>query len=105
MTTLTWFSIDRYTNFLKRYDFNEDQINFLIDQRNAFESLKRNEEIEVCETCGKKKNAPQFDYDGYEREMWYTMNRSGLFEDDEENKTGITNWTPHHTRRFITECN
>lgn len=36
--------------------------------------------------------------------LWYTMNRSGLFEnDDEENKSDINNWTPIETRHYITE--
>jgi hypothetical protein len=99
----TWFSEDRYTKFLESYDFNEEQINFLIDQRHNFEALRRNTEREKCEKCGEYHETNDFDLDTYEREMWYTMNRSGLFEDDEENKTGITDWTPEHTRRFITE--
>ena len=36
--------------------------------------------------------------------MWYTMNRSGLFEkDDEENETEIDDWSPTDTRDYITE--
>ena len=41
--------------------------------------------------------------DNWERDQWYTFNRSGLFEDDESNKTDITNWQQWHTRLFITE--
>lgn len=103
MNTLTWFNTDKYINFLKRWKFNEEQINFLIDQRNIFESQKRNTEEVVCNTCGNKKEVTTFNYDDYEREMWYTMNRSGLFENEKQNKTRIVNWTPDDTRRFITE--
>lgn len=103
MTKYTWFDVSQYTSFLERWGFNEEQINFLIDQRNSYETLKRSTEIEECECCHNTKEVNHFDYDNYERGMWYTMNRSGLFEDDEDNKTGITNWEPNDTRRFITE--
>jgi hypothetical protein len=101
--TYTWFNVDKYTKFLEAYDFNEDQINFLIDQKNNYENLKRSTETEICDKCGKAQEVSYFDEDTYEREMWFTMNRSGLFEDEEENRTGITDWTPAETRQFITE--
>ena len=41
--------------------------------------------------------------DNWERDQWYTFNRSGLFEDDESNKTDITNWSQWETRHYITE--
>lgn len=103
MVTYTWFNEDTYTKFLKRFRFNEEQIDFLIEQRNSFENEKRNVETVTCVSCGKSKDECFFDYDSYERDLWYVMNRSGLFEDDEGNKTGIVNWTPHETRIYITE--
>lgn len=70
--------------------FSEKQINFILEQIHYYNNLKENEEF--------------FDYDCYERDMWYTMNRSGLFEkDDEENETEIDDWSPNETRDFITE--
>jgi hypothetical protein len=103
-TTLSWFDVQKYSDFLTRFNFNEEQINFLIDQRRIYETAKRNTETVVCGTCGNSKEVRTFDNDTYEREMWYTMNCSGLFEkDDEDNKTGIKNWTPDYTRLFITE--
>lgn len=42
--TYTWFNTDKYINFLKRRGFNDEQIDFLIDQRNSFENQKRNVE-------------------------------------------------------------
>lgn len=77
-----------YIEFLKEENFNEKQIDFLIKQRNNF--------LEVSQD-------PEFDYDTWERDMWYTMNRSGLFEKDEENKTEIYDWDPNHTRFYISE--
>ena len=42
--------------------------------------------------------------DDWERDQWYTFNRSGLFEkDDEENLSDITDWGQDDTRRYITE--
>jgi hypothetical protein len=79
-----------YVLWLERLDFNEAQIDFLITQREIYLNSKDTEE---------------FDYDSYERDMWYTMNRSGLFEDEPENKTEITDWTPTETRQYITEVN
>ncbi len=105
MTTLSYFDVNKYSDFLTRYNFNEEQINFLTDQRTIYETEKRSIETVTCDTCNKTTEIGTFDADTYEREMWYTMNRSGLFEDIEENLTGITNWNPKHTRQFITECN
>ena len=70
--------------------FSEKQINFILEQIHYYNNLKENEEF--------------FDYDCYERDMWYTMNRSGLFEkNDEENETEIYDWSPTDTRDYITE--
>ncbi len=101
--TRTWFDVHTYAEILRKDLFNDEQINFLIDQRNIYEDLKRSTETVICETCNKETEVSTFDDDTYEREMWFTMNRSGLFEDDEENLTGITDWTPNHTREYITE--
>lgn len=89
------YNSDQYLKYLEQCGFNEDQVNFIADQRNAFKEMKENAR-DNPEEFG-------FDEDTYERDMWYTMNRSGLFEDDDENKSGITNWGVTHTRRFITE--
>ena len=77
-----------YENWLKRMDFNNEQIQFIMNQRQEYLNLKRDK---------------YFSYDSYERDLWYTMNRSGLFEKDKANKSDITNWNPTHTRLFITE--
>ena len=104
-TKYTYFDEGTYRAFLERCEFNEEQIDFLVDQRDSFETTKRQTDTETCPTCGNRKEVNYFDYDGYEREMWYTMNRSGLFEDTEDNKSKITNWNPTHTRTYITETN
>jgi len=77
-----------YIKFLEDWDFNNEQIEFLVKQREIY--LQLSEE-------------PDFYYDAYERNMWYTMNRSGLFEKDENNITEIYDWGPNETRLFITE--
>lgn len=105
MATFTHFDQHNYSKFLTLYNFNEEQIQFLFDQRTNYEYAKRSIETVTCDTCNKTTEISTFDADTYEREMWYTMNRSGLFENEPENKTGITNWNPTHTRQFITECN
>jgi hypothetical protein len=79
---------DDYREFLKDMDFNPEQVNFIVQQRENYESLLED---------------PMFYYDSYERDLWYTMNRSGLFENDENNKSRITSWDPSHTRLYITE--
>lgn len=90
--TQIWANAD-YEDFLQKYDFNEEQIEFLCTQRQNY--------MQMVENAKDDKEAA-FDYDTYERDMWYTINRSGLFENDEDNKSGITNWGPNDTRRFIT---
>jgi len=77
-----------YKQFLKNMDFNPEQVEFIFKQYQIYESLSKEK---------------HFDYDTYEGDMWYTMNRSGLFEKTKENKSGITSWDPHDTRLFITE--
>jgi hypothetical protein len=77
-----------YIEFLKDWDFNDEQIEFLVKQRDNYLQLSED---------------PDFDYDWYERDMWYTMNRSGLFEKDENNITEIYDWGPNETKLFITE--
>ena len=77
-------------HYLTLCSFNKKQIEFILEQIHYYNNLKENEEF--------------FDYDCYERDMWYTMNRSGLFEkDDEENETEIDDWSPTDTRDYITE--
>ena len=82
--------LEDYTHFLKFMDFNEEQIKFIIKQREVYDILRKEKE---------------FHYDTYERDMWYTMNRSGLFEREKSNKSQIYSWNPSHTRMFITETN
>jgi len=79
---------DDYIQFLKDENFNDAQIEFLLIRKEEYERISQNED---------------FWYDGYERDMWYTMNRSGLFEKDEDNKTEIYHWCPDETRYYITE--
>lgn len=80
--------LDEYEKYLFYMGFNFEQIEFIKKQR-AYYTLIREEEY--------------FDEDTYERDMWYTMNQSGLFEDNEDNKSDITDWTPDDTRMFITQ--
>lgn len=83
------FTNEKYISYLESDNFNDEQIKLLIKQVNNYATLKESE---------------YFDYDTYERDMWYTMNRSGLFEHDQENKTDITDWGPNETRCYISEC-
>lgn len=80
--------MDKFEKYLKKYKFNKEQIEFVIEQIKNFEFIKTQD---------------YFDYDYWERDMWYVMNQSGLFENDESNLTGITNWTPKETREYISE--
>ena len=81
---------NKIRHYLTLCSFNKKQIEFILEQIHYYNNLKENEEF--------------FDYDCYERDMWYTMNRSGLFEkDNEENETEIDDWSPNETRDFITE--
>ncbi len=75
-------------NYLEKIGFNEEQIMFIDEQINNYMHQKEDE---------------YFDYDSYERDMWFVMNRSGLFERDEDNKTDIFDWGPNETRSYITE--
>ena len=82
------FVNSNYNRKLEKCNFNDAQIDLIIEQVNNFHSSKFD---------------PFFDEDTYERDLWYTMNQSGLFEKDEENKTMITLWGVPHTRQYITE--
>lgn len=77
-----------YASFLEENDFNQEQIDFIVKQRENYLNTKEDE---------------FFDEDTHERDMWYTMNRSGLFENDDFNKSEITNWSVSDTRLYITE--
>ena len=79
---------DNYIDYLLNDNFNDEQINFLVKQVNDYHSQKESE---------------YFYYDSYERDMWYTMNRCGLFENEETNKTEITEWEVNETRFYITD--
>ena len=84
-----------YFEFLKENDFNEKQIGLIMDVRNQFEEFEADNENE---------EGYLFALDGWERDQWYTFNRSGLFEaNDEENVSDITDWAQEDTRRYITE--
>ena len=79
---------NNYIDYLLSDNFNTEQIDFLVKQVNDYHSQKESE---------------YFDYDSYERDMWYTMNRCGLFGNDETNKTEITEWGVNETRFYITD--
>lgn len=79
---------NKYISFLLDNDFNQEQIDFIVKQRENYLNLKIDE---------------LFDEDTYERDMWYTMNRSGLFENNKSNKSELTNWSVSDTRLYITE--
>jgi hypothetical protein len=81
-------NLEDYIEFLKESDFNKEQIDFIIKQRQIYDEISKED---------------SFYYDSYERDMWYTMNRSGLFEKDELNKSEIDSWIPTYTRIYITE--
>lgn len=74
-----------HLNYLERCGFNEEQCRFIAEQRQLF--------LAHLEKCNEEDI--HFDMDGYESDMWYTMNRSGLFEDKQ--------WGVVDTRAFITE--
>ena len=72
--------------------FNKKQLELISTVRAEFKAFKQE--------CKNNLDA----IDGWERDQWYTFNRSGLFEaNDEENLSGITNWHQNDTRRYITE--
>ena len=77
-----------YNRRLEICNFNDAQIDLIIKCVDNYQVQKKGE---------------WFDEDTYEREMWYTMNQSGLFENEPENVSGFTNWGIGHTRRYITE--
>lgn len=69
--------------------FNDEQLQLIQEVRDQYKAQKETEE---------------FDEDTFERDLWYTFNRSGLFEkDDDNNRSDISNWGVHHTRIYITE--
>jgi hypothetical protein len=84
---MTISDVATYQQRLKESKFNAEQIELI---------TRVKVEYEVAKT------QPLFTYDNWERDLWYTMNQSGLFEDD-ENKTGITAWGVSHTRMYISE--
>jgi hypothetical protein len=79
---------NKHISFLLDNDFNQEQIDFIVKQRENYLNIKIDELL---------------DEDTYERDMWYTMNRSGLFENNKSNKSELTNWTVNDTRLYITE--
>lgn len=85
---------EEYLEFLRESEFNDSQIKLIVDTRVNFEAFE-------------KENENTEDYaailDGWERDQWYTFNRSGLFENDDFNDSGITDWEQSDTRRYITE--
>jgi hypothetical protein len=83
-----------YLDFLNEDNFNAEQIALILNTRNQFESFEK--EFEREERCLNT-------LDGWEKDQWYTFNQSGLFEDIEENLSGITAWEQEDTRRYITE--
>lgn len=86
---------EEYVEFLRENNFNQKQIDLITSVRTNFESFEKdNEENEDYSIA----------LDGWERDQWYTFNRSGLFEDnDEENLSDITCWSQIETRMYVTE--
>lgn len=83
--------VDRLKEGLKQDGFNEDQIELVLEAFKEWITLY-DEGIDSVEI------------DRWERDQWYRFNRSGLFEeDDENNKTDITDWSQWETRHYITE--
>ena len=80
---------ENYISFLQSMNFNEAQIELIVRVKEEYDGLPHRDAGYV---------------DGWERDQWYTFNRSGLFEgDDEDNKTHIDDWTQSDTREYITE--
>ena len=82
------FANFNYNRHLQKCNFNDAQIDLIIEQVNMYQINKKEGYV---------------DDDTFERDLWYTMNQSGLFEKDDENKTMITLWGVPHTRTYITE--
>ncbi len=88
-------SREQYLDFLNENNFNNEQIALILNVRKQFEAFEK--EFEDAEGYLDM-------LDGWERDQWYTFNRSGLFEaNDEENVSEITDWHQDDTRRYITE--
>jgi hypothetical protein len=68
-----------HITMLKRNGFTDEQTLYIIMQRDNYLHAVKDE---------------HYSDDAFEDDMWYAMNRSGLFE-------GV-NWSPYHTRRWIT---
>lgn len=88
--------INGQIDLLIKNKFNDDQIELIQKVSQEFLALK---DLRISD----EEEYYNVDWDGWERNQWYVFNRSGLFEDDNTNKTGITNWTQYHTRKYITE--
>jgi len=78
----------KYTEYLKQHKFNDAQIELI---------------CKVADEFNDQRFTKEFHYDTWERDLWYTMNRSGLFERDEDNKTNIFDWSVADTRYYISE--
>ncbi len=85
---MTISDVATYQQRLKESKFNAEQIELITRVKVEYEVVKAQ---------------PLFIYDNWERDLWYTMNQSGLFEDDDVKKTGITAWGVSHTRMYISE--
>ena len=77
-----------YKDWLEDMDFNPEQVEFIFKQREIYLALKEED---------------FFDNDVYEKDMWFIMNRRGLFEKNKENKSDICSWEVSHTQMYITE--
>lgn len=86
-----FIEVDRLKEGLKRDEFNEAQIELVLE---AFEEW----------TILYDEGMDSIAIDQWERDQWYRFNQSGLFEkDDENNKTDIIDWSQWETRHYITE--
>jgi len=78
-----------YIEFLSSFNFNQSQIDFIVKQAEFYYSICKED---------------YFNYDCYERDLWYVFNQSGLFEsNDENNISDIDIWDTSDTRFYITE--
>lgn len=99
--------------YLTLVGFNEQQAAFIVEQKKNYLALSEQTVKGACSCCGHTKKSHHFDYDSYERDMWYVMNTSGLFErvvDEDDNIDWSSDlpisdglWGPDDTRRYITE--
>jgi hypothetical protein len=98
--------LDEYKEFLKESNFNEKQIEFILNVRKNYDFFEQEEEklYQSYDDDGAYRFEFSVRVDNFERELSETFNKSGLFEeDDESNMSEIYNWGQEDTREYITE--